>query len=110
MGMELYRPSDVQDYIVPNVLETTSRGERYSDIFSRLLKDRIIFLGTPIDDACANDVMAQLNCLESTPAAHTGRPEATVRADIERDLFLTAEQAVAYGVADQVVPSRKEGS
>ena len=63
--MELYRPSDVRDYIVPNVLETTSRGERYSDIFSRLLKDRIIFLGTPIDDTVANLTMAQLLHLES---------------------------------------------
>jgi ATP-dependent Clp protease protease subunit len=63
--MELYRPSDVSNYIVPNVIETTSRGERSFDIFSRLLKDRIIFLGTPIDDTVANLTMAQLLHLES---------------------------------------------
>ena len=54
-----------QNYVVPYVTETTSRGERTSDIYSRLLKDRIIFLGTPIDDAVANLIMAQLLHLES---------------------------------------------
>ena len=47
------------------MVESTSRGERAFDIYSRLLKDRIIFLGTPIDDAVANLVMAQLLHLES---------------------------------------------
>ena len=51
--------------LVPIVIEQTSRGERSFDIFSRLLKDRIIFLGTPIDDTIANLVMAQLLHLES---------------------------------------------
>ena len=41
----------VQDYLVPVVVEQTSRGERSFDIYSRLLKDRIVFLGTPIDDS-----------------------------------------------------------
>ena len=50
---------------VPYVTETTSRGERTYDIYSRLLKDRIIFLGTPIDDTVANLIMAQLLHLES---------------------------------------------
>jgi ATP-dependent Clp protease protease subunit len=50
---------------IPYVTETTSRGERTSDIYSRLLKDRIIFLGTPIDDTVANLIMAQLLHLES---------------------------------------------
>ncbi|MGF1616806.1 MAG: ATP-dependent Clp protease proteolytic subunit [Acidimicrobiia bacterium] len=54
-----------QNYVVPTVFEQTSRGERYFDIYSRLLKDRIIFLGTPIDDTIANLVMAQLLHLES---------------------------------------------
>ncbi len=53
------------NYLVPTVVESTSRGERAFDIFSRLLKDRIIFLGTAIDDAVANLVMAQLLHLES---------------------------------------------
>jgi ATP-dependent Clp protease, protease subunit len=50
---------------VPYVTEQTSRGERTYDIYSRLLKDRIIFLGTPIDDTVANLIMAQLLHLES---------------------------------------------
>ena len=56
---------DAQNYLVPTVVESTSRGERAYDIYSRLLKDRIIFLGTPIDDAVANLIMAQLLHLES---------------------------------------------
>ncbi len=52
-------------YIVPYVTEQTSRGERTYDIYSRLLKDRIIFLGTPIDDTVANLIMAQMLHLES---------------------------------------------
>lgn len=51
-------------YLVPTVIEQTPRGERVSDIYSRLLKDRIIFLGTPIDDTIANLIMAQLLHLE----------------------------------------------
>ena len=58
--------SDPTNYTIPIVIEQTSRGERSFDIYSRLLKERIIFLGTPIDDASANDVMAQLITLEST--------------------------------------------
>ncbi|MEI2640093.1 MAG: ATP-dependent Clp protease proteolytic subunit [Microthrixaceae bacterium] len=53
------------NYMVPNVIEQTSRGERYSDLFSRLLRENIIFLGTPIDDTVANLVCAQLLFLES---------------------------------------------
>jgi ATP-dependent Clp protease protease subunit len=51
-------------YLVPTVVEQTSRGERAFDIYSRLLKERIIFLGTPIDDTVANLIMAQLLHLE----------------------------------------------
>jgi ATP-dependent Clp protease, protease subunit len=56
------------NYIVPTVIEQTNRGERAFDIYSRLLKDRIIFLGTPIDDTVANLIMAQLLHLESEDA------------------------------------------
>ena len=52
-------------YLVPTVIESTSRGERAFDIYSRLLKERIVFLGSPIDDTVANLVMAQLLHLES---------------------------------------------
>ncbi len=59
-------PSSHRGYIpVPHVTEQTSRGERTSDIYSRLLKDRIVFLGTPIDDTVANLIMAQMLHLES---------------------------------------------
>ena len=54
-----------QNYYVPNVTEQTSRGERTYDLFSRLLKENIIFLGTPIDDTIANLICAQLIHLES---------------------------------------------
>jgi len=52
-------------YLIPTVVEQTHRGERGWDIYSRLLKDRIIFLGTAIDDLVANTVIAQLLFLES---------------------------------------------
>jgi ATP-dependent Clp protease protease subunit len=51
-------------YYVPIVLENTGRGERSMDIYSRLLKDRIIFIGTPIDDGVANLVIAQMLFLQ----------------------------------------------
>jgi len=53
------------NYLVPTVVEQTNRGERAFDIYSRLLKERIVFLGTPIDDTVANLIMAQLLHLES---------------------------------------------
>ncbi len=52
-------------YLVPTVVESSNRGERAYDLYSRLLKERIIFLGTPIDDTVANLVCAQLLFLES---------------------------------------------
>lgn len=61
-------------YMVPIVIEQTSRGERAYDIYSRLLKERIIFLGSAIDDAVANLIIAQLLFLESE--------------DPDRDIFL----------------------
>jgi ATP-dependent Clp protease protease subunit len=51
--------------VIPSVIEQTSRGERFFDIYSRLLNERIIFIGTPIDDTVANLVVAQLIHLES---------------------------------------------
>lgn len=64
----------MKNYYVPVVDESTHRGERRSDIWSRLLKDRIIFLGTQIDDQVANLIIAQLLYLES--------------ADPEKDIYL----------------------
>lgn len=58
--------SNIQsNYLIPSVIEKTANGERAYDIYSRLLKDRIIFLGTEIDDGVANAVIAQLLFLES---------------------------------------------
>lgn len=61
-------------YLIPTVIEQSGRGERAYDIYSRLLKDRIIFLGTAIDDDIANLIVAQLLFLESE--------------DPEKDVFL----------------------
>jgi ATP-dependent Clp protease protease subunit len=193
-------------YVIPSVIEQSSRGERSWDIYSYLLKERIIFLGTPIDDDVANVVMAQLLHLESQDpdrdislyinspggsftaltaiydtmqfirpdiqttcmgqaasaaavilsagtkgkrfglehsrilihqpysegggsgsdieiqareilrmrslleqliSRHTGRTEDQVRQDIERDKILTAQEAVDYGMIDEVITTRK---
>ncbi|HZP89984.1 MAG TPA: ATP-dependent Clp protease proteolytic subunit [Actinomycetota bacterium] len=198
--------NELKDYLVPVVVEQTSRGERSFDIYSRLLKERIVFLGTPIDDAVGNLIMAQLLHLESEDpekdinlyinspggditalfaiydtmqyikpdvstivmgqaasaaavlllagtkgkryalphsrvllhqphggaqgqavdieiqakeivryrrlldeiiAQHTGQPLEKVSKDTDRDFILTAEEAVAYGVVDEVITSRK---
>ncbi len=58
----------VRNYLVPTVVESTNRGERAYDLYSRLLKENIIFLGTPIDDGIANLICAQLLHLESENA------------------------------------------
>ena len=74
--------------LVPMVVEQTGRGERAYDIFSRLLKDRIVFIGSPIDDIVANLVIAQLLFLEAE--------------DPERDIFLYINSpggVVAAGLA-----------
>jgi ATP-dependent Clp protease, protease subunit len=194
-------------YVLPSFVERTSYGYQESNPYSKLFEGRIVFLGTQIDDAAANDVMAQLICLESTdpdrpismyvnspggsltamtaiydtmryirPAVHTyclgqaasaaavllaagapghrsvvpnarvlihqpsidvvrgqtsdleiyaaevsrlrrqleealaegtGQTVERIHADIERDLVLTAAEAVAYGIADNVITSRK---
>lgn len=60
--------------LIPYVVEQTARGERSYDIYSRLLKDRIVFLGTPVDDYVANAIIAQFLFLESE--------------DPEKDIFL----------------------
>ena len=52
-------------YLVPSVVESTNRGERSFDLYSRLLRERIIFLGTPVDDTVANLICAQMLFLES---------------------------------------------
>jgi ATP-dependent Clp protease protease subunit len=63
--MNAFDDSRPKSYLVPMVVESTNRGERAFDIYSRLLKDRIIFIGTPIDDQVANLAIAQLLFLQS---------------------------------------------
>ncbi len=195
----------MSSFLIPTVIEKTSYGERAYDIYSRLLKDRIIFLGTPIDDDVANSVIAQLLFLESQDktkeikiyinspggsvtsgmaiydtmqyikpdvsticlgmaasmgaflfaagtkgkrfvlpnsevmihqvlggaegqasdikiraerilkmkeqlnlilAKHTGQPIEKIERDTDRDYFMTANEAVAYGIADKVISSK----
>ena len=60
-----YAPSTPNSYLVPTVVEQTNRGERDMTLYSKLLKENIIFIGTPIDDGIANLVCAQLLHLES---------------------------------------------
>lgn len=64
-SVEFRGAGDAMDALVPMVVESTNRGERAFDIYSRLLKDRIVFIGTPIDDQIANLVIAQLLFLQS---------------------------------------------
>ena len=193
--------------LVPIVVDQTNRGERSYDIYSRLLKDRIVFLGTPVFDEVANLIVAQLLFLESQDpdkdihfyinspggsvtagmaiydtmqiirpdvrtycvgqcasmgawllasgakgkryalpnsrvmihqplggaqgqatdieiqaqeiiktkqsmikilANHTGKPESVIANDIDRDFFLSAEQAKEYGIVDEIAPSGKK--
>jgi ATP-dependent Clp protease protease subunit len=199
----------MSSYTIPSVVESTPRGERVSDIFSRLLSERIIFVGTPIDDGVANVVIAQMLHLAAvapteiqlylnspggsfsavmavydtiqilapdvatlcvgqatstsaillaagTPtkrsvlpharvvlhqphsdgsrgsisdlaleaveiarirsqaegllAKHTGRAPEQIRADTDRALVLTARDAIAYGIADNVLEGPRSGS
>jgi ATP-dependent Clp protease, protease subunit len=65
MVQDVGRIGDVSGMVVPYVTESNPRGERAMDIYSRLLKDRIIFLGTPVDDQVANAIIAQLLHLDS---------------------------------------------
>jgi ATP-dependent protease ClpP protease subunit len=76
-------------YILPSFVERTSYGMKESNPYNKLFEERIIFLGVQIDDASANDVMAQLLTLESM--------------DPDRDRWFTAQEALEYGFVDHVV-------
>lgn len=123
--------------LVPMVVEQSARGERSFDIYSRLLNDRVVFLGSPVDEQVANLVVAQLlhleavdpdkdislygNCpgghvyglalrerVEEIYARHTGQDRARVNADMERDRFFGPEEAVGYGLVDRVIEERPD--
>ena len=121
-------------YTIPTVVEKNAGVERAYDIYSRLLPERIIFLGTEIDDGVANVIIAQLLHLEPSAEArgtlpdlavqakevarirddmeeilsrHTGHPVARIRQDTDRDKTFSAQEAVDYGLADAVISSRK---
>src|SRR5207248_2418136 len=110
----------IVSYAVPMVVEQTSRGERAYDIFSLLLKNRIVFLGTPIDDTVANLIVAQLLYLaqedpERDIQMYINSPGGQVDAglaiydtmhrisrDINRDYWMSAKEARVYGVIDMI--------
>lgn len=115
--------------IIPYVIEQTSRGERSYDIFSRLLSDRIIFLGEEVTDASASSIVAQMLFLEAQDpvtdiqimteqmqktkqrltrilSENTDRPFAQVAADTERDNYMSAQEALAYGLIDKIIDKR----
>ncbi|CAN5724379.1 hypothetical protein BH24ACT5_BH24ACT5_14820 [soil metagenome] len=71
-------------YTIPSVIESTPRGERVADIYSRLLADRIAFLGTPIDDGVANVVVAQLLHLRPPSLPTTSTSTSIRQADRSR--------------------------
>jgi len=68
IAAHLSRTGSIQNFVIPTVIEKTQFGERVYDIYSRLLEERIVFLGTPINDDVANSVIAQLLFLEKEDA------------------------------------------
>ena len=107
-------------YTIPNVIERTHTGERATDVFSRLLSERIVFLGSEIDDDVANVVMAQFLHLEAREVArvraqmldvlsqHTGRSVEALRADTDREHVFDAAEAQAYGLIDGIITHRSD--
>ena len=86
--------------LVPTVIQRTGRGDREYDIFSRLLNERIIFLGQAVDDQIANLIVAQMLHLESSD------PEKDISLYINSPGgFFKPEEAVDYGLIDRVISS-----
>ena len=110
--------------LVPVVVEQTNRGERSYDIYSRLLKDRIIFLGEEVNDVSASLIVAQMLFLEAEDPdkdinLYINSPGGVITSgmaiydtmqymkDTERDNFMSAVQAKGYGLIDEVIEKRK---
>ncbi len=168
--MSVFNDNRSQSVLIPMVVEQTGRGERSYDIYSRLLKDRIVFIGTPMDDHIANLVIAQLLFLQmedskkdiniyinspggsvtaglavydtmqfltcdvttyclgmaasmaavllcaGTKGKRFALPNSDImihqvsggRLDSDRDYYMSATEAKAYGLVDEVIKSRKE--
>src|SRR4030065_555854 len=121
----------INQHLVPIVIEKSGRTERAYDIYSRLLKDRIIFLGGPIDDTTANLIIAQMLFLSNEESkkdihfyinspggsrtrvydilsSHTGQTKEKVEKDCDRNLWLDAKEAIEYGLADRVLQKAPE--
>ena len=164
------------EYYIPTVFERDGRSERSWDVYSRLLKDRIVFIGTPITDGVANAVIAQLLFLQMEDAKkdvhiyinspggsltagmaiydtmnflhcdvvtycvgqaasmatillaagtkgkryslpnsrvmihqpYGGKPVAQIEKDSDRDFYMTAEEALKYGIVDKVIESKRD--
>ena len=110
--------------LVPMVVEQSSRGERAYDIFSRLLKERIIFLTGPFEDGMATLICAQLLFLESenpkkeiamyinSPGGQVTSALAiydTIERTLDRDRYMTAIEARDFGLIDHVYEKRADG-
>ncbi|VAI58832.1 unnamed protein product [Triticum turgidum subsp. durum] len=102
--------SSVREYgLVPMVVETTSRGERAYDIFSRLLKERIVCIHGPIatDIAIqAKEILKLRDRLNKIYAKHTGQNIDKIEQCMERDLFMDPEEAREWGLIDEVIENR----
>src|SRR5580704_5483358 len=99
--------------LIPMVVEQTSRGERAYDIYSRLLKEHIIFIGTPIDDHVANlatdidlhakEILRMRATINGILSKHSGQPVDRIEKDVERDYIMNPEQAKDYGMIDEII-------
>ena len=93
---------------IPMVVEQSGRGERSYDIYSRLLKERVVFMVGPVNDMTAKEILYLNEKLNRLLAEHTGQPMETIERDTDRDNFMSAETAVAYGLADKVLANRND--
>ena len=90
---------ETSQMLIPMVIEQTNRGERAYDIYSRLLKDRIIFVGTPIDDVISNVIIAQLLFLEAED------PEKDINVYVNTPGGLVTAGLAIYDTIQYVKPS-----
>ena len=90
---------ETSQMLIPMVIEQTNRGERAYDIYSRLLKDRIIFIGTPIDDVVSNVIIAQLLFLEAED------PEKDINVYVNTPGGLVTAGLAIYDTIQYVKPS-----